>query len=78
MNLDWQRIRGYNTKRQATTITQKYINLTSSKYFLCIETVKKMTLDRKRGDICIHITDSLCSIAETNNIVKQLYSNKDF
>ena len=28
------------------------------------------------GDICIHIADSLCCTAETNNIVKQLYSIK--
>ena len=32
---------------------------------------------RGYGDICIHIADSLCYTAETNNIVKQLYSNKD-
>ena len=25
----------------------------------------------------MHIADSLCYTAETNNIVKQLYSNKD-
>ena len=32
---------------------------------------------KKWGDICVHIADSLCFIAETNNnIVKQLYSNK--
>ena len=29
------------------------------------------------GDICIHIADSLFYTAETNNVVKQLYSNKD-
>ena len=28
------------------------------------------------GDICIHMADSLCYTAETNNTVKQLYSNK--
>ena len=27
------------------------------------------------GDICIHIADSLCCTEETNNMVKQLYSN---
>ena len=27
------------------------------------------------GDICIHIADSLCCTEETNNTVKQLYSN---
>ena len=32
---------------------------------------------RRYGDICIRIADSLCYTAETNNIVKQLYSNKD-
>ena len=32
---------------------------------------------QKRGDICILIADSLCYKAETNTIVKQLYSNKD-
>ena len=32
---------------------------------------------RGYGDICIHIADSLRYTAETNNIVKQLYSNKD-
>lgn len=30
------------------------------------------------GDICVHIADPLCCIAETNNsIVKQLNSNKE-
>ena len=43
---------------------------------------------KKRGDIYIHthiytfiythITDSFCSTAETNNILKQLYSDKNF
>ena len=33
---------------------------------------------KRYGDICICITDSLCYKAETNTIVKQLYSNKDF
>ena len=32
---------------------------------------------KRYGDICICITDSLCYKAETNTIVKQLYSNKD-
>ena len=32
---------------------------------------------RRYGDICMCIADSLCYIAETNTIVKQLYSNKD-
>ena len=31
---------------------------------------------QKRGDICIHMTGSLCCTAENNNIVNQLYSNK--
>ena len=31
---------------------------------------------KKYGNICICITDSLCYKAETNTIVKQLYSNK--
>ena len=31
---------------------------------------------RGYGDICIHIADSLCSTAETQHIVKQLYSIK--
>ena len=31
----------------------------------------------KRVYICIHITDSLCCMAEIN-IVKQLYSNKKY
>ena len=35
------------------------------------------TRGRGYGDICIHIADSLCYTAETNNIVKQLYSSKD-
>ena len=35
------------------------------------------TRGRGYGDICIHIVDSLCCTAETNNMVKQLYSNKD-
>ena len=29
------------------------------------------------GNICICITDSFCYKAETNTIVKQLYSNKN-
>ena len=33
---------------------------------------------KERGDICIYITDSLCCTAETNNIVQQLYANKNF
>ena len=32
---------------------------------------------REHGDICILIADSLCCTTETNNIVKQLYYNKD-
>ena len=32
---------------------------------------------KRYGDICICITDSLCYKAETNTIVKQLYSKKD-
>ena len=32
---------------------------------------------KRYGDICIFITDSLCYKAESNTIVKQLYSNKD-
>ena len=32
---------------------------------------------KRYGDICICITDSLCYKAETNTLVKQLYSNKD-
>ena len=32
---------------------------------------------KRYGDICICITDSLCYKAETNTIVKPLYSNKD-
>ena len=31
---------------------------------------------QKKGGICKHRADSLCFTAETNNIVKQLYSNK--
>ena len=31
---------------------------------------------KKKVDICV--SDSLCCIAETNNIVNQLYSNKNF
>ena len=30
---------------------------------------------QEAGDVCIHIADTLCCTAETNNIVKQLYSN---
>ena len=30
---------------------------------------------QKRGDVCIHIADSLCCTAETN-IVKKPHSNK--
>ena len=33
---------------------------------------------QKRGDICVHIADSLCSTVETNNITEQLHSNKIF
>ena len=32
---------------------------------------------RGYGDICIHIADSLCYTAATNNNVKQLNSKKD-
>ena len=32
---------------------------------------------KRYGDICICITESLCYKAETNTIVKQLYSNKN-
>ena len=32
---------------------------------------------KRYGDVRICIADSLCYTAETNNIVKQLYSNKD-
>ena len=32
---------------------------------------------KRYGDICICITDSLCYTAETNTVVKQLYSNKN-
>ena len=35
------------------------------------------TRGRGYGDICIHIADSFCFTGGTNNIVKQLYSNKD-
>ena len=30
------------------------------------------------GDVRIHIADSHCCASETNNTVKQLYSNKEF
>ena len=33
--------------------------------------------ERGYGDICMHTADSLCCTAETNNIIKQLYSNKN-
>ena len=29
----------------------------------------------KKRNVCIHIADSLCSMAETNSILKQLYTN---
>ena len=32
---------------------------------------------QKRRDICICMADSLCRMVDTNNIVKQLYSNKN-
>ena len=32
---------------------------------------------QKRGDICIHIADSLCCTIETNNILKQLYPDEN-
>ena len=31
---------------------------------------------KEEGNTCLHVTDSLCCIAETSNIVKQVYSNK--
>ena len=31
---------------------------------------------KNRGDLCIHIADSLCYAAEMISIVKQLYSTK--
>ena len=33
---------------------------------------------QERGDIHIRIADSRCGASETNNTVKQLYSNKEF
>ena len=33
---------------------------------------------QKREDICIYIADSLCCIAENNNILKHLYANNFF
>ena len=33
---------------------------------------------QERGDICIHMANSLCCMVENNNIVKQLHSNKKF
>ena len=33
---------------------------------------------QKRENICILITDSFCRTGETNSIIKQLYSNKNF
>ena len=30
---------------------------------------------QKREDLCICVADSLCCIAETNNVVKQSYSS---
>lgn len=33
---------------------------------------------QKSGDIRIHVTDSFGCPAETNNIVKQLYSHKNY
>ena len=41
---------------------------------LCADSYGKE--NRKRGDICIHIADSLGYTVETNNIGKQLYSTK--
>lgn len=33
-------------------------------------------IQKREGDICKHIADSRCCITETNNIVKQVYSNR--
>ena len=33
---------------------------------------------QKRGDVCVHTAGSLCYTAETNSIVKQLYTNNFF
>ena len=33
--------------------------------------------DHEGGSICIHIADSHCCTAETNNIAKQVYCNKN-
>ena len=32
---------------------------------------------KKRGAACLHTAESLCCTTETNNIEKQLYSNKN-
>ena len=42
---------------------------------LCVDLNGKEV--QKRGDINIHKMDSLCYTVETNNIVKQIYSNKN-
>ena len=34
-------------------------------------------MGRGGREICIHVADSLCCIVETNNNVKQSYSNKN-
>ena len=39
------------------------------------ELIVALAVGEQGGSICMHMADSLCCRAETNNIVKQLYSN---
>ena len=41
------------------------------------ELIVALAAGEQGGSICMHTADSLCCRAETNNIVKQLYSNKN-
>ena len=42
-----------------------------------VELIAMLAVGEQGGRICMHMVDSLCCTAETNNIVKQLYSNKN-
>ena len=41
-----------------------------------VELIAMLAVGEQGGRICMHMVDSLCCTAETNNIVKQLYFNQ--
>ena len=61
-------------KEKITHENLLYSTETSTQCFVLTYMEKKTP---KRGDVCIHIADSLCYTIEADNIGKQLYSNKN-